>query len=352
MAPRLFPFNKRSIILLFCLIVSIAVLPVAVNAQMGGIDPDPGSQGTGGRNTIEGRIYYPSGQNVDKRFKIHLSSISGVDFFTLSDDTGAFSFRRIKGGTYTVIVEGDKQYEHVTEQVDIIDGSSARSAPLGRTYNLQIRLRYKAAANEKASVIDAALMAAPKPAAELYQKALQAEQAGDNEKAIDHLQRALVLHPRFALALNKLGAIYLRVGKLDDSQKAFGAAVQMEPEVFEPRLNYGIVLLRNKQYKEADPQFQQAIKIKDMPLAHLFRGKTLIHLRRYADAENELQMVIKAGGSEVAMAYRFLGALHNERGEAKLAIAALEKYLSLTPKATDAESVRQIIKQLRTQSGS
>lgn len=351
MAPQLFSFDKRSIILLFCLIFPGALLPVAVKAQMGGIDPDPGSQGTGGRNTIEGRIYYPSGQNVDKRLKIRLSSISGVDFFTMSDDTGAFSFRRIKGGTYTVIVEGDKTYEHATEQVDIIDSSSARSAPLGRSYNLQIRLRYKAA-SEKAGVIDAALMAAPKPAAELYQKALQAEQAGDNEKAIDQLQRALVLYPRFPLALNKLGVIYLRVGKLDESQKAFSAAVQMEPEVFEPRLNYGIVLLRNKHYKEADPQFQQAIKIKDMPLAHLFRGKTLIHLGKYADAENELQMVIKAGGGEVAMAYRFLGALYNERGEPKLAIAALEKYLTLTPKATDAESVRQIIKQLRTQSGS
>jgi regulator of sirC expression with transglutaminase-like and TPR domain len=52
------------------------------------------------------------------------------------------------------------------------------------------------------------------------------------------------------------------------------------------------------------------------------------------------------------MANRFPGALYNERGETKQAIAALEKYLSLAPKAQDAESVRQIIKQLRTQAGS
>lgn len=77
----------------------------------------------------------------------------------------------------------------------------------------------------------------------------------------------------------------------------------------------------------------------------------MIHLARYGDAENELQMVIKVGGDEVPMAYRFLGALYNERGELKLAIIALEKYLSLAPKATDAESVREIINQLRTQAG-
>lgn len=320
-------------------------------AQMGGIDPDPGSRGTGGRNTIEGRIYYPSGRNVDKRLKVRLTSVRGGDFFTLSDDTGAFSFRRIGGGTYTVTVEGENEYETVREQVDVIDAVSSRGALFGRIYNLQIRLSYKAA-SEKSGVIDAALMVAPKPAAELYQKALESERAGDDEKAIEQLQRAIALYPRFPLALNKLGVIYQRLGKLDEAEKAFSAAIEIKPEVFELRLNYGIVLLRNKHYREADTQFQRAIKIKDLPLAHLFKGKTLIHLGKYADAENELQMVIKVGGDEVAMAYRFLGALYNERGEPKLAIIALEKYLSLAPKATDAESVREIVKQLRTQTGS
>jgi tetratricopeptide (TPR) repeat protein len=350
MAPELFSFDKRSILLLLCLLFFSAIFPGMVKAQMGGVDPDPGSPGSGGRNTIEGRIYYPSGQNVDKRFKVHLSGISGVDFFTMSDDSGAFSFRRIKGGTYVVTVEGEKEYENAIEQVDIIDTSSSRSTLFGRTYNLQIRLHYKAA-KEKSGVIDAALMAAPKPAAELYQKALQSEQAGDNEKAIEQLQRAIALYPRFSLAFNKLGVIYQRLGRLDEAEKALSAAIGIEPEVFELRLNYGIVLLRNKHYTEADTQFQRALKIKDVPLAHLVRGKTLIHLGKFPEAENELQMVIKAGGDEVAMAYRFLGALYNERGEAKLAIAALEKYLSLAPKARDAESVREIIKQLRAQNG-
>lgn len=322
----------------------------ASRAQMGGIDPDPGSPGTGGRNTIEGRVYYPSGRNVDKRVKVRLSSLRGGDFFTMSDDTGAFAFRRLAGGTYVVTVEGENEYEKVSEEVDVIDTVSSRGTVFGRTYNLQIRLSYKAA-NEKSGVIDAALMAAPKPAAELYQKALQSERAGNNEQAIEQLQRAIALYARFPLALNKLGVIYQRLGKLDEAEKAFSTAIEIEPGVFELRLNYGVVLLKNKHYTEADTQFQRAIKIRDLPLAHLFRGKTLIHLARYGDAENELQMVIKVGGDEVPMAYRFLGALYNERGELKLAIIALEKYLSLAPKATDAESVREIINQLRTQAG-
>ncbi len=337
-----------------CLLILMTFLLAGTSlGQMGGVDPDPGSRGTGGRNTIEGRIFYPSGRNVDKPFKIRLSSgVRGVDFFTRSDDTGAFAFRRIAGGTYIVTIEGDTEYETTREQVDIFDGgASSRGAFGGRTYVVQVRLKYKES-KERSGFVEAALGTAPKPAAELYEKALEAERAGDNQKAIDQLQRAITLHPKFALALNKLGVLYQRIGKLDEAEKALSAVVELDPEVYELRLNYGIVLLKNKHYKEADHQFQKAIKLKDHTLARLFRGKTLIHLKNYADAESELQAVIKAGGDEVAMAHRFLGALYNERGETKQAIAALEKYLSLAPKARDAESVRDIIKQLRSQAGS
>src|SRR6266516_7750258 len=95
---------------LSCLVLPLLLVSTS-RAQMGGIDPDPGSPGTGGRNTIEGRIYYPSGRNVDKRLKVKLIGIRGDDFFTMADDTGAFSFRRVGGGTYVVSVDPGSEYE-------------------------------------------------------------------------------------------------------------------------------------------------------------------------------------------------------------------------------------------------
>src|SRR5213596_1814171 len=105
-----------------CLLVLNAIFAANSQAQMGGVDSDPGSRGTGGRNIIEGRIYYPSGRNVDKRLKVKMTSIRGGDFFTMADDTGAFSFRRVGAGTYTVVVDGGSEYEPVSEQVDVVDG--------------------------------------------------------------------------------------------------------------------------------------------------------------------------------------------------------------------------------------
>ncbi len=346
--PQIFPAQR---LFGFCLLISLMLFLVSTSqAQMGGIDPDPGSPGTGGRNTIEGRIYYPSGRNVDKRFKIRLTGIRGGDFFTMSDDSGAFSFRRVAGGTYTVTVEAQNDYESAIEQVDVIDTVSSRGTMFGRSYNLQIRLSYKKG-SENPGVVDVALLAAPKSAVELYQKALQSEQAGDNEKAIDQLQRAIALHPRFALAFNKLGVIYQRLGSFDQAEKALASAVEISPEVFEIRLNYGVVLLSNRHYAKAETQLLRATEMRSSSAApHLFRGKTLIHLKRYSEAESELRQVIKLGGEDVALAYRFLGALYNEQGEVKQALEALEKYLSLAPGAKDADNVRQIMKQLRAQS--
>lgn len=334
----------------FCLLLLISFVAVTSRAQMGGIDPEPHSPGTGGRSTIEGRIYYPSGRNVDKRLKVRLTGVRGGDFFTFADDTGAFSFRRLAGGTYTVTVEPGTEYEPVNEQVDVVEAPSARGTEFGHTYNLQIQLRPKASTANGTGVINAALAGVPQPAAALYLKAVESERAGDNNKALEQLRQAVALYPEFSLALNEIGVIYQRLGQLGKALDALSAAVRIAPEVFELRLNYGIVLMKNKQFREAETELRRAIELKDSStLAHLYHGKALIQLRDYPQAEKELQYVIKLGGGDVAVAYRFLGALYNERGENKLAIEALEKYLSLQPKAKDADSVREIITQLRSQ---
>ena len=334
-----------------CLLVLNTIFAANSPAQMGGVDSDPGSRGTGGRNTIEGRIYYPSGRNVDKRLKVKLIGIRGDDFFTMADDTGAFTFRRVAAGSYVVNVDGGSEYEPVNEQVEVVDASTTRGAAFGSTFNLQIQLRPKVnpSVGARAGVINAALAGVPKPAADLYENALESLRAGNAQKAVEQLQQAVTLYPAFSLALNELGVIYQQLGQIDKALAALRAAVNVAPEVFEIRLNLGLVLLKSKQFSDAEAELRRAIELKDSStFAHLQRGKVLIQLHQYTEAEKELRRVIKLGGNDVAVAYRFLGALYNERGEDQLAIDALEKYLSLEPKAKDASAVRDIIKQLRT----
>jgi tetratricopeptide (TPR) repeat protein len=78
-------------------------------------------------------------------------------------------------------------------------------------------------------------------------------------------------------------------------------------------------------------------------------GRAQIKLQLLNEAEKSLQQAVNIGGAEATIAYKFLGAVYNEKGDAARAIQSLEKYLSLAPNAKDAEQVRKVIEDLRRQ---
>lgn len=346
MAPRPTVYDFRQVVVFSCL-AWLLVLAGRAQAQMGGIDPDPGSPGSGGRSTIQGRIYYPSGRTMDKRLRVRLTGLRIGDFFTMTDDSGAFSFRRIAGGSYVISVEAGKEYEPVNETVDIIEVRGQ----FPRTYSLQLQLRLKrVSANEKPKVVDAALAAVPKPAVDLYETALATARAGDTKKAIEQLKEALSLHPDFLLALNELGIQYWKTGQLDKAAEVFRSAVKLSLDGFSLRLNYGIVLVHLKRFKEAEPELRLATKANDgSALAHYYLGRALANSQKYEEAEKELLRALSIGGDEANPAHRYLGAIYNDRGDTKRAISELETYLKLVPSAKDAEQIREIIRNLKNQ---
>ena len=122
---------------------------------------ETGDPGTGGRHEIQGRVYLPSGRQLDRRLRVRLSSIRGGDFATLTDDNGNFTFRRLRSGTYTVTVEGGREFETANETVDIIPGTR-QADESGQRHTVQIRLVEKGAAADPArpGVVSAAAEAA------------------------------------------------------------------------------------------------------------------------------------------------------------------------------------------------
>lgn len=335
----------------FSALLLAAIFSVPSFAQTdGGLDSDPGDPGTGGRNAIQGRLYLPSGRKLDRRLRVRLSSVRGGESSTMTDDNGAFTFRRLAGGTYRLSVDAGKEFELAFETVDIIESPFRARNQSGQVFTVQIQLQLKRADTNKPSVVNAALLGIPPPAQELYEKALAAARSGDHKKAIEHLQNAISLHPEFPLALNELGVQHQKLGQLDKAAAAFRSATRLAPDVFVLRFNHGFVLLQQKKYAEAETELRAALeRDQTSSHAHLYRGRALIGLRRDDEAEKEMLTAIKLGGDEMKIAYRYLGAIYNERSDHARAIASLETYLRLDPNAKDAAQVRQIIEDLRAQ---
>ncbi len=289
---------------------------VAARAQDNGSLPDTGdSLGTGGRHVIQGRIYMPSGRKPDRRLRVRLSGVRGGENSTLADDNGAFAFRRLSAGTYTVTVEGGDEFETASETVDVFDGPRRTDQP-GQIYTVQIRLEEKHSANDtkRAGVVSAAPDALAAEVRAHNENALKASAAGDHKRALKELE----------------------------------AAVKLAPEQPVLRINYGILLIRQKKYKEAEEQLARAVALDEKSAAaRVHHGHALIRLNRGAEAEAELLAAVKLGGPTFALAHRYLGALYVERGDDTRAAAELEEYLRLAPDAADAKQVHDILSGLK-----
>jgi TolA-binding protein len=298
-----------------------------------------------GNHVLTGRIYFPTQPAGDIHIKVRLESTSAPSLSTSSNADGVFRFSGLNTGYYTVIVDAGEQYEVFREQINIERGNSY--AP--RTVQIPVYLRPKGSAAATApGVTSAALAGVPRPAVELYEKALQSSQKGDAKKAIEQLNKAIELHPQFALALNELGVQYLKLGQPDKAAEPLSSAVKIMPDEFSPRLNYGIALLNQKKFKESEEQLRLALKKNDKaPTAHMYLGIVLMSQQNLDDAEKELLLAVNSNSSEVSMAHRYLGGVYWGKRDYKRAADELELYLKLVPKAPDAERTRATIKELR-----
>jgi tetratricopeptide (TPR) repeat protein len=326
---------------------------IVAQGQGGGID----TAGTGGRHSIQGRILAPSGQRSDLRLKIKLESSGFGDLSVLSDMNGNFSFQSLRPGNYTVVVEGGDFYETVRESVFIEPASVTGrrvggSFPISRPFTIQVYLRPKQQpTNAKPGVLNAALASVPPAAVEFYNRGLESARQGEIDKAIEELKQAVALYPSFGLAFNELGVQYLKRRQVDKAADALTIAVKLMPDAFEPSLHYGIALLNQMKFTQAEQHLRAAMKKNDTAFApHLYLGMTLVSLKNYQEAETELQKAVTLGGDKAAQAHYFLGGLYWRARDYARAANELERYLSLEPKAANAEQIRATIKDLRNKS--
>jgi Tfp pilus assembly protein PilF len=307
--------------------------------------------GTGGRNTIHGKVLLPS-NNPAVEFRVLLESPNSSTLSTFTDSNGAFYFNSLEAGNYTVIVEVKDQYESVRENITIDRESiSATSIQTARSVPVMIYLRSKGTAQSKPGVINASLAAVPKPALEKFEKGLEFAAKNETSKAVSQFEEAIKLHPQFAEAHSELGSALLKQGKLDQAETALRKVLELNPKLVNARLDLGIALLNKRQMAEAEKELREVIKANEtFATPHMYLGIALMGLKQWEEAEKELLRAISLKDDEkIAQAHKYLGGLYMGYKKNSQAIEHLEKYLKLAPKASDAEKIRATIKQLREQ---
>jgi len=332
----------------------ILVPACAILAHGQGVGSSRGLSNGEGSNTIQGRVYFPAGErNSGKSIRLHLESNDTSSGQTaVTDQDGVFRFNGLPPGNFTVVVDGGKDYENSREPVSIYQGSA------GRIVQVTIQLRPKIDADNPA------FAGVPHAALDFYQKGAAAAQKGDTKGAVEFLNKAVATYPNFTQALSDLGAQYLKLSQWDKATETFESLIKLKPGDSAAHLDLGIVYYNvgsaslsekkveeaNQKFGLAETQLREAIKLNNSgPSAHYYLGMTLVKTRKYDEAQTELELAVKNGGGNIALAHRFLGGLYQRANRNKEAADEFETYLKLDPKVKDADTIKGLIQKLRGQ---
>ena len=344
MASKTGTFTRR-LLFLAALFVCSAILTMGQIA--GGLTETTNTR-LGGNNYIVGTVYSPDGVPINTRMRIKLTSPEWGDILATTDDRGKFVFSGVGSGVYQIVIDREKDYEPVSEQVEIVRSRST----VPETYFVSIRLRPVEEKKHKPGVVSAANAGVPKAALDHYQNASKLANEKDLNGAIKELKLAVSEYPAFLNAHNQMGVIYLRLNEVQHADDAFKAALKINPEAYEPLLNRGVALYRVAKFKDAESSFRASLKVKpDSAVSYYYLGRTLNKLSRNDDAEAAFLTCLKMSPDDFQEAHRLLAAIYLDRGALPRVIEQLEAYLKAVPTAPDAENLREVIAQSKRSLG-
>jgi Flp pilus assembly protein TadD len=317
----------------------------SVCAQISGI-PDSASQtNLGGINSIIGTVFGPSGRPLQQRVSIRLSTMTRGDRVFTTNENGAFAFRGLPSGSYTITIDRETEYKPLTTSVDVLQ-TSGGGRPTPSVVTVNIRLEYKD--RNKVGIVNVELLSVPEKARIHYRKGMEESEKGNREAAVEEFKQAIAESPSFTMAFNELGVQYLKLARIEEADQAFQNALKIDPDSFPALTNRGIANVMMERYGEAVPILRKALKKNDQSaVCHYFLGQALANLGLFDEAENELVVSLKLGKEQMKEAHRILAIIYSARGDKKQAAKALETYLKLAPDTPDADQIKERIRHLK-----
>ena len=170
--------------------------------------------------------------------------------FTLSDDSGRFTFKKLEAGTYTLAIYIPARGE-ARQTVEVGPGTSDGH---GR---VQLRLALKDSdfvygdIVRQEHAVSTRELTIPDKALHDYQEARKSLGKRDTASAVAHLEHAVEIAPQFSAAWNELGTINYQTQNFARAEECFRRSLEMDPKAYEPLVNLGGVLVTLQKLDEA-----------------------------------------------------------------------------------------------------
>ena len=271
---------------------------------------------------------------------------------------GQFAFRNVPRGDYTIKIDIDG-FGTVSQAIRDYDAGFSVNIfiPLARQTTIGASGPVAASSTGTApNVVDVTELPGqyPKKAVSFFEKGRKSLKKNKTSEAVQYFESAVQLAPNFYAAHNQLGVAYRVAGRMDDAEREFMRANEINAKGLEPLLNLTALYIDRKDHDKAVKFGEQAVQADSRSALAFFNlGIALYHVSQLEQSETALKRAVdlapKMGEVRLMLANVYL-----KLNQYDNTLEQLNIYIAENPKGArvkDAVEMRDQLMQARAAAG-
>ena len=256
---------------------------------------------------------------------------------SFTNDIGQADFVGVPVGDYHVRVTGDgiESTESPTFEVD--------NRKVTQSQYVVVRQIEDAGPRpvSSRSTVSAAELNVPDKARKEVDKANEAMAELNYKKAMEHLNKAIALAPRYATAFNNLSVLYARMNDIPHEEDALKKALAADDHFPPALVNYGKLSLQEKNFPQAESLLQKATSLEPNNAETLMLLADAEYMdRHFKEAVISAQAAHTASRKHPSFVHYIAGRAYQQQNQQQQALAEFKMFLKEEPKGPRADHVR------------
>ncbi len=306
---------------------------------------------------IVGQVRVLRGDSPGRRILIELQHRGAAMDSVYADVQGHFAFNTLPGGEYHVVIN-DEGYYQVDERVNVNPDVNPYTM-VRIILRPQEDLKKDDPLGGRASggnpyIVDPAdyNKRFPKKALKEFERGVDAERKGKHDAAIAHYRGALKIAPDYYPAHNNLGSLYLSKTDFKSAEEQFQEVIKLDQNDPEAYFNLGNLLMLTGRYPESDIALSSGLQRRpDSAFGHFLQGRLFSRIGKYAEAEKSLREALLLD-STMWQAHLQLVNLYLQKNQRQDAINQLQAFLQAFPSGPAVPKAKELLRKLRSENNS
>lgn len=265
---------------------------------------------------------------------------------TYTNDQGLADFDEVEVGNYHLVISGDgiQTTDSGLFEVDNRRGTQFQTISVRRTDEDTQNVGGTVAVQD---------MKIPSAAKKPFRKANDLIAQQNWKKAIEQLNRAIAIYPKYAEAYNNLGVVYARMGDRADEKEALQKALNINDHFAAAWVNLARMSIVDRDFPQAESLLDKAAGLDptDSQTLMILANVELMNLH-YQQAIGHCQKTHALGQDSHSLVHFIAARAYEHESQIPQAISELKMFLKEEPDGIRAQAARKELTALQHKSGS